>query len=220
LLGRRLTLEEKRLVDDVAVSICVADPRIWPMKVTRLAGAYGGLVPAYVAGQLCVQGAMLGLWPFRGAAALLVRLQSTFAARGEEETTLRDAFAREIASTRHPAGFGVPFRAVDERVTFLQHRVVKSSRASLPFFRLYLALADLARSEHKLEANISLAAGAALMDVGFSASQTVPVILAVAAAMYVAHAAEAEAHPEPLLQRMPDEWIRYVGKPPRDSADR
>ena len=44
------------MLDDLAVILSgAADPRIWPLKITRLVGSYGGTIAGFVAGQLCTE---------------------------------------------------------------------------------------------------------------------------------------------------------------------
>jgi hypothetical protein len=40
--ARRLPAAEREVLDDIAVAMTLADPRIWPLKMTRLVASYGG----------------------------------------------------------------------------------------------------------------------------------------------------------------------------------
>ena len=50
--GRRLDPGEVAMLDDIAAVLTVADPRIWPLKVGRLAASYGGALEGLAAGIL------------------------------------------------------------------------------------------------------------------------------------------------------------------------
>jgi len=59
-LGRRLSADVCALLDEAAVCLTLADPRIWPLKLTRVVAAYGQAIPAAAAGLLIQEGARIG----------------------------------------------------------------------------------------------------------------------------------------------------------------
>src|SRR5262249_26046701 len=62
--GMRLDPADREVIDDVASINAAADPRIWPLKVVRVASAYGRILPAVAVGALFFEsdtvGSMLG----------------------------------------------------------------------------------------------------------------------------------------------------------------
>ena len=52
ILGRELPRDCYPVLDDAACALTLADPRIWPLKLTRLVASYGSTVPAIAAGVL------------------------------------------------------------------------------------------------------------------------------------------------------------------------
>ena len=54
--GRRPSDEERVVLDAIAVILTSADPRIWPLKLTRLVASYGGTLAGFGAGQLAMDG--------------------------------------------------------------------------------------------------------------------------------------------------------------------
>src|SRR4051794_38104091 len=76
ILGRRLSPETCALLDEAAVCLTMADPRIWPLKLTRVIAAYGRAVPALAAGLLIQEDARIGPWTMLKAAESLTDLKS------------------------------------------------------------------------------------------------------------------------------------------------
>jgi len=58
ILGRELPRDCYPVLDDAACSLTLADPRIWPLKLTRLVASYGSTVPAAAAGLLIEEHAL------------------------------------------------------------------------------------------------------------------------------------------------------------------
>ena len=72
LAGRRPDENERGLLEDIAVAMTVAYPRIWPLKLGRLASSYGGCLAAVAAITVCLEGAYIGHWTSLKAAQLLI----------------------------------------------------------------------------------------------------------------------------------------------------
>ena len=71
ILGRRLSEAERAVVDDLGVALTVADPRIWPLKVSRLVSSYGSTLTALAAGALSLEEARIGHWTTGDSARFL-----------------------------------------------------------------------------------------------------------------------------------------------------
>ena len=80
ILGRELPRDCYPVLDDAACALTLADPRIWPLKLTRLVASYGSTVPATAAGLLIEERARVGPWTCAKAAEIL----SSFEAANRE----------------------------------------------------------------------------------------------------------------------------------------
>jgi hypothetical protein len=217
LSGRRLNDDECAFFDELVVSITFADPRIWPLKIARIAGSYGRFLPGFAAGYLSMEGASVGPGPCTAAASLLREVFDGVGGhvddRGDVERVLREALGRRPRLS----GFGVPFRATDERVAALTKCVRARARDRGPYWRLYETTAELVRRERKLEPNIDAAIAAALLDMGFEGK----VLSALAASLFLmtflANAMEGSAEPAAILRELPLDRVDYVGRPARES---
>lgn len=212
--GPRLRGEDLRLLDELAVAVTVADPRIWPLKVTRVAGAYGSKFAAYAAGNLCMDGALMSVELCRNTAERLLSLAPV--ARQLDDAAL-SRHLNEAWPERRPPGFGVPGRAQDERVVGLSARMHAEGRQPRPYFRLFERVAELMRRERRLEANLTLVFGAIALDLGFSPPQIGALAWATAQNAFLANAVEGAEQAPPVLQVLPQDVLRYEGPGPRVS---
>ncbi len=216
--GRRLGPEEAEVLDELAWSWTVADPRIWPLKVTRLAASYGGFLPGLAAGLVSVDCRFVGAWRNAPAAARwLLRLRQDLGPELDHPRALTAAAEDLVASRPYLAGFGVPYRREDERVPALRRRLEARDRLKLPYLRLFDAVTEVVRREWDMEPNIAGLAAAVCLDLGFELPELGPLMIALAVHMFIANAHEGALQRSPALRRLPDEKIRYVGKPPRKS---
>jgi hypothetical protein len=217
LSGRRLSDAECAFVDEILVSLTVADPRIWPLKIGRIVGSYGRFIPAFAAGYLSIDGASVGPGPCGAASRVLREVFDAAAGRGDEPGAVERALRERVAPMSRLPGFGVPFRPVDERVVALGACVRARGRDRGTYWVLFEAMADFVRRERKLEPNIDAAVAAALLDLGFEGD----VLEAMAAMLFVmtflANAMEASSEPAAILRELPRDRVDYVGRPARES---
>lgn len=210
--GPLLVGEERALLEDLAVAVTVADPRIWPLKAARIAGAYGSMFAAIAAGNLALERALMGMESCVTVARRLVEVRPLAA-------TLDDvALAAHLAVAwpeRRPPGFGVPARAEDERVVGITARVRARGADERPFFRLYERIARVSRARRGLEANLQLVFAALALDLGFAAETIGAMAWSTAQIALQANAVEAAREPAALLRRLPDAAIDYIGPAPR-----
>jgi len=215
--GRRLDADERATLDDLAVALSVADPRIWPLKLTRLVASYGGTIAGFAAGQLCLEGDLIGLWPSGVAAANLVELAIAAASCDADGAPPRDAIVRWLASKKRLVGYGIPFRELDERLEALRPRLAARGRTRARYWRLMEELSRVVHAERGLRPNIVVAAAALLLDMGFSPEQVGAIGYFLNVNVFVAHAFEGATQRAAPMRELPAEAIDYVGRPPRTS---
>jgi hypothetical protein len=213
--GRRLAASERAILDDIAVAISLADPRIWPLKMARLVSSYGGCLPALATVFLSLEEARIGHFTFGDAARLLVELR-------EEATELTCAgmvapLERRLQSGTRLTGFGVPFRPQDERLLLLRKSIVERGLEGLPFWRAMEAAGEAARQLKGLEPNIGLGVAAACLDLGFRPREIALLGVALAQTDFLANAVEGSEQQPSVLRRLPDDCVVYAGKPSRES---
>jgi hypothetical protein len=213
--GRRFPEDERAVLDDIAVVMTVADARVWPLKMTRVVASYGGSLAAVAAANVCLEEAHVGHWTSGEAAALLLELRAEAPTLTVE--SMREPLDRRFRSGMRLMGFGVPFRPEDERVRMLRECLVRRGRASLPHWRTLEAASGAARLLRGLEPNIGLGVAAACLDLGFTPRQISLVCVALGQTDYVANAVEGADQCPPVLRRVPDESVEYVGKGHRTS---
>jgi hypothetical protein len=220
--GRRLQPEACALIDDLAIILMVGDPRIWPLKLVRVASAYGGPLAAVAAATVSFAGARVG-HPAAGLAAeVLVKIEQRVAAARatadvSAEAALEDECKRLLADAGRPYGFGVPFRPRDERLVMLGERVAARGRGEFAYWRLFEQVAETVRRIRGLEPNVGLGAAAVCLDLGFTPAQIGPLITALGACDFWSNAVEGAEQAPPCLQTLPIGSVRYVGPAPRCS---
>ncbi len=212
--GPRLQGEDLRLLDELSVAVTVADPRIWPLKVTRVAGAYGSMFAAYAAGNLCMDGALMSVEICSYTAARLKSLAPI--AQGLSDEALTEYLAQAWPE-RRPPGFGVPGRAEDERVTGLSARMRAEGRTPRPYFLLFERVSASIFDSRKVRCNLTLIYAAIALDLGFEPEQIGALAWATAENAFLANAVEGAQQAPAVLQTLPDSVLRYVGPEPRRS---
>ena len=216
--GRRVDPETRAMLDDLAVITTVADPRIWPLKLTRVVASYGGTLAAFAAGQLCMEGDLLGPWSTRFAAELWVELRDAI---GEDAVGDPDRVNAEVgallARKKRLVGYGVPFQTHDKRFEALHRRVEERGWQDRPFWRMQEVFTRRVREERALGPNILAGASALLLDMGFTAAQAPGVMTFLAQNNFAANAIEGAQQAPAVLRSLPVECAVYVGEPPRKS---
>lgn len=215
IVGRRISTEDKELLDCLSVVLSVADPRIWPLKINRLVGAYGGTLAAFGA-QLCVEGDLIGMWSAGYAAQTLMELRTSLT-KSPDETPEAELVAF-LETKKRLTGYGVPFRPRDERLDALRECLEKRGRTSLTFWRLQERMSEIVLRTRGIAPNIVIGAAAMLLDMGFEARQVSAMAHFFNYPVFVANAVEAANQAPAILRRLPDETIDYIGPPPRVSA--
>jgi hypothetical protein len=214
IIGRRLTHEETELLDCLSVVMSVADPRIWPLKINRLIGAYGGTLAAFCSTQMCVEGDLIGMWPAGHAAQFLVELRAGLPQADECCDADLEAF---LATRKRLIGYGVAFRERDERLDALRECLQRRGRTNLPFWQLQERVSEVVSRTRKIGPNIVIGAAAMLLDLGFDAHEASAISHFFNLNVHVANAVEGAAQAPAILRRLPDHSINYIGTPPRMS---
>lgn len=211
---REIDAGDAAVLDDVLVCSLAADPRIWPVKVSRLLSSYGGTVAGYGGAHLWLEGANVSPWPTRDCGELLARFARELGDAPASHEVERVVDARIAAKQIFP-GFGVVFRGEDERMVALEQCLRARGREGRPYWRLMRAMEAALLRHKKLLANAGAGVAAACMDVGMTPKQSAIFATACASVCFLANAVEgAEAAPAE-LQRL--ERIRYDGAAPRRS---
>jgi hypothetical protein len=153
-----------------------------------------------------------------GAAAMLVRLRAALAERGGEPATLEEALRALRAEQPRLPGLGVPFRPVDERLVALRARVEARGRANGAYWQLFERVDAASPHAFGVRPNISMAFAAVMLDLGIAPEQIGLLGVVLMAPNFVAVTWEAARRRSPLLQKLPDERVAYIGRPPREST--
>jgi hypothetical protein len=215
--GQRPTAEQRRVLDDLAVIITSADPRIWPLKLTRLVSSYGGTLAGYCAGQLAIEGERIGPWISGYIAADLAELREAIGDRLDDADAVASAVSAFVSRRGRIHGFGVPLRPSDERMDALRAYAGRTGLDRRIHWRVHEALADHMERVKGVPRNVGVGFAAVLLDVGFAVSQISALSHFLIQAPFVANAYEAARQRAPEMQRVADEHVAYVGPAPRES---
>jgi citrate synthase len=203
------------VLDAIAGTVTIADPRIWPLKLTRTVGAMGRCIPAWAAGMLCLDSEAIGPWTTEAVCKDLVAVERLL--RRSRPATYAARIEAYFGERKRIIGFGVPFRKVDERVEAIRAQVTRLRRSHLRYWQVAETLWATLRAQRGIEPNVSSAVAAALLDAGFSAQHLPMLTVALTQQTLLANAVEAAQEPAAELRRLPEHMVRYVGPPPRQS---
>ena len=216
ILGRELPRDCYPVLDDAACALVLADPRIWPLKLTRLVASYGSTVPAAAAGLLIEEDARVGPWACTKAAEELSSFEARIGSRTEPEH-VRSVVEEYLAAHRFVWGFGTPFRERDERLVAFRACITRRGKSEGRYWRTLGLIADEIREARRAAPNIAIAIAAAFLDMGMTPHQIGAMTAAIMQHMFFAHAIEGAGDSGHVLRLLPDECLRYVGREPRTS---
>lgn len=216
-LGRKLSPEQCGVLDDAAACLTLADPRIWPLKLTRVIAAHGGTTAAAAAGLLIAEEARIGPWPSAKAAKQLTELHALLAGTDLEHDAVQPIVRAYL--DEHPLvwGFGTPFRKRDERLVAFWACLERRGRRLLPYMRTLDAVARVVTPTLRIEPNIGTAVAAAFLDLGLEVRDVGPLATALMQHMFFAHAVEGAQQAPEVLKCLPEPCIHYVGREARSS---
>jgi hypothetical protein len=215
--GRRPSEQERAVLDAIAIAMCSADPRIWPLKLTRLVASFGGTLAGYGAAQLAMEGRRIGPWPTGHAARELLELHAAIGDQLDDELAVTRETRAFLERKSRIVGLGVPLRDSDERHVALSSWIRENGRDALAYWRLHEALGREARALRKVGVNITLGVAAVLLDLGYTPLQASAVTTFLNQNVFAANAFEAAQQRDPLMQKLPQDCVAYIGPPPRVS---
>ncbi len=217
LMGRRLEAAEVALLDDLAVVLTAADPRIWVPKASRLLASHGDHMAGTLGGQLCVLGANVGPETTIEAAKLLHDVREAVG-NEQDPTRMRDRIAVAIDTRQRLGGFGVPYREVDIRYQAMMERTAIHGFRDRSHCRLVSPLVDVVSAARRgLAPNISLVGAAICLDLGLTSKQIGAFLTCMCFPSIVANTFEESELRSPALRELPVDSIDYVGQAPRRS---
>jgi len=195
----------------------VADPRIWPLKISRVLSSYGNAIPALCGGNVFLEGARVGPVAARESADALASFVATYP-EPWEGGDLEKELLRRLERGERLAGYGVAFRRLDERVEVVDRIVREEEREAGLHWRCSLAVEAILAKGRVLPRNVVSASAAALLDCGFTSRQIGLLMWYYFVPTFMANAMEgAEQAPE-MLRELPAEAVEYVGPAPRRSG--
>lgn len=224
-LGLRIADVDVEVVRCMALALCSPDARVWPLKLARTLAAYGNPIAGCFGAQLASDSERMGPGTAAGAAASLRWLAEELAAAGltvdadaaAVDAELAAAVERHRASRGRIMGFGVPFRAEDERLIALRQMLAGHPATRRPTWRLFERLATVMRARDGLAPNIVIALAALLVDLGLAPHRAGMLVGMIMAPNFCAHALDAADHDGGLLIELPPEVLAYQGTAPRRS---
>jgi hypothetical protein len=195
----------------------VADPRIWPLKISRVLSSYGNTIPALCGGNVFLEGARVGPVAARESAGALATFAATYSEPwkgGDLETEL----LRRLERGERIAGYGVAFRRFDERVEVVDRIVREEGRETGLHWRCSLAVEAILAERRVLPRNVVSASAAALLDCGFTPRQIGLLMWYYFVPTFMANAVEGAEQAPAMLRELPLEAVEYVGPAPRRSG--
>jgi hypothetical protein len=217
IFGRRLEPELCGVLDDAAGVLTLADPRIWPLKLTRVVGSYGGMLAALSAGVLAENEARIGPWACVDASKVLCQLHAELDGHQDDPVRVREVLAAYRKEHRFVWGFGTPYRGKDERVIAFRKCMESRGRHRLPYYRTMEAVALAMKEATNAEPNIGGVLSSALLDMGLAPPDVAAMVTALVSHCFFAHAIESSAAPNLTLRELPLEYVSYCGREPRVS---
>ena len=200
----------------VAVSLTSPDARVWPLKLTRILASHGDAAAAFFAAQLVNTGKTMGPGTVAGAAALLSTWTALDAAGRSAQLTAWKTAAASDGKLRLP-GFGVPFRAEDERLVGMRRVVDPTPAARRPHWRAMGELIAGVATVSSVKPNVAIGVAAVLLDCGVRPALCGLGLSMLMAHVFLGHAVEA-IDTDAALQTLPTSFVRYVGPAPRSSV--
>ncbi len=199
--GKLLDPEAIAIVDEIVTVMSSADPRLWPFKVTRLGAAFGTASNGVAATLVSSEGGMYG-------ANRLYDIVRWFREVAASPVT-DEAICTSL--DRSSPGFGVKFRAHDERFDALVRRLHDTGRDGRPFIQLCLRTVRVAREQRQLEPHAFMAIAALCLDLDLPD----PAIAAFAGILLfhdaLANACEGAVQAPASLREVPRSMVQFCG---------
>ena len=214
--GRLMDEADCRVLDDIAAVLTVADPRIYPLKLVRLASSYGDPLAGLSASVAAMQGAIVGPQISQNAAMWLMEVHSELNGSFSDTEAVRKVVAEQFRKKNRISGFGVPFRDVDERAVALYELAAFRGRTAGEYWRLQETVARIAREIKGLACNVGLPVAALSLDMGLAPERLSSLYTGLTMNVFLANAVEGASQAPEILRRLPETDVEYIGKPPRE----
>jgi|CXWL01.1.fsa_nt_gi hypothetical protein len=211
--GRRLSQADEAILDDLAVSSHVPEPRVWPIKLSRLGSSMGRAMPGFLCGSVALDCDLVGGRVAEHAADLLVALRAHLDYSTDDDAGI-DTF---LEHRDRLIGFGVPLRSVDERVVAFRACLERRGGKQGIYWRLAERLWRVVKQRRGLEVNIIGATAAVCLDLGFKPTDIVPLAAVLLQPTLLANAVAGAFESPEQLRCLPADLIRYIGPTPRES---
>ncbi|HTQ03608.1 MAG TPA: hypothetical protein VMI54_07115 [Polyangiaceae bacterium] len=215
--GPRLAPDDSRLLDDLATSLVGPDPRIWPWKLCRLMSAYGRFSTGMAGPLIMMSSGSVGPAALAAVARFFEELARELGPDDADDAALGRALDHKLERSPRPPGFGTPFRNQDERNAPILALVRAHGRERGRYFSLVERAAPLVLEKKQLPMNAAALVSGICLDLGFSSEQIDVFGILLLVANTVANSFEGSRTAPAVLKRLPREFVRYVGQPPRPS---
>ena len=205
---RHLEPADHELLRCLSLACVSPDARVWPLKLARILASFGNAYAGHFGAQLAHFSERMG----PGTASMTAASLEWIAARVAEGTSVADAVANHAGRI---GGFGVPFRAQDERLLGLAKLLADHPARARPMWKLHEQVVAVMREEHQIEPNVVFPMTAILLDLGIPARRTGIFLSILLTPTFAAHALEAADQDAPYLREIPPAAIEYRGRPAR-----
>jgi hypothetical protein len=182
------------------------------MKLARVAASTGRAMPGFLCASVVLDSDVLGGRVAEDAAAALVALRATLDAHDDDAQIV--AF---VEQRKRLVGFGVPFRDVDERVVSVRRCMARRHRTNGPYWALAERFWRVVHETRGVPVNIVGATAAICLDLGFQPREIAPMAAILLQPTLLANAVAGAVESPEALRCLPDEAVRYVGPPARQS---
>ncbi len=219
-LGRRANEELLHVLDDIGVALSLADPRIWPLKLTQLIASYGATMLPAALGWLTLEDARIGPWACQRTADLLVDFSKRLGDDLHDPERVAAVVQDYLRQHQFVWGFGTPYRQRDERLVAFTRAIEQRGRHRLRFWGCVCAVAPVVEAQRKTAPNVSLGVSAALLDAGVAPTKIGPLVASLMHHMFVANALDSAARVENPMRVLQSEHVVFKGRSPRLSPRR
>lgn len=216
LSGRKLDPQSCTILDKIAQVCAVADPRIWPLKVTRLISAYGRYLPAIAAAQVFLPEVNLGPAVIAKTASQFLKIQQTVGKSIHTEN-IEKALLELLNTQTTLLGWGVPARNHDERYHELKAWYQLHGHINRYFWRLLMEMEPTLQKVKGLKPNASAIISAILLDLDFSPEQANIFMLSFLYSAFLTNALEGANQQPAILRKLPANTTVYRGTSPKVS---
>ena len=214
--GPELTPFQCAFLDAMAGAGLAADPRIWPLKATRVAGAYGDFYMSLGTALVLASDTAVGPSYCEFTARIFLRFDELL--RAQPQLTIDEVVSRvKEEQGGRLAGFGVPGRQEDERYLAIStwfDQNCPGPEYPVRYWTLCQELRPIMERRFGIRPNWMACVVVLLLDMGFDVHQLTSLSLMALFPCYFANAYEGSCVPEARLpERIDSSLVTYAGKP-------